>query len=330
MSARMPSSFAARRLAGLAALAAGVPVFGGCRGALAPASESSDRIAILFWIMAGAAAAIWIAVLLLAAYARYRRQPPRRRVAMALIVIGGAVVPVLGTAALLVGSLPMLPWLHAPHDGLQIRIEAERWWWRVHYRHDGRIIESANELRLPAGEPVTLLLGSRDVIHSLWIPELAGKLDMIPGRQTRLLLRPARSGRFDGLCAEYCGSAHARMRFTTVVMPRPRFDTWLARQAAPRAPAASDDDGARAFLSRGCGGCHRVRGSAADGRIGPDLTHLASRSTLAAGTLPMTRRDLERWIARPQHYKPGALMPAYDMLEPAERRAIADWLLEDA
>src|SRR5690606_26419488 len=133
---------------------------------------------------------------------------------------------------------------------------------------------------------------------------------------------------FDGLCAEYCGSAHARMRFATVVMPRPRFDAWLAAQADPRPAVSAQHAGARAFVARGCGGCHRVRGSAADGRIGPDLTHLGSRRTLAAGTLPLTPRALERWIAQPQRFKAGALMPAYDMLDAAERGAIAAWLLE--
>src|SRR5690606_16989244 len=143
----------------------------------------------------------------------------------------------------------------------------------------GAPVESANELRLPVGQRVELQLTSPDVIHSFWVPALAGKMDMIPGRTNRLVLEPSRTGRFRGVCAEYCGASHTFMAFTVEVREPAAFEAWLTQQAAP-AHTTEEDEGAALFLKNGCGACHTVRGTPAAGRVGPDLTHFASRPTL--------------------------------------------------
>ncbi|HXH84912.1 MAG TPA: cytochrome c oxidase subunit II, partial [Candidatus Tectomicrobia bacterium] len=269
-------------LARAAALGAGATT-AGCTGplsALEPAGDAADVIATLFWWMAAGAVVIWLAVVALALYAIYR--PPRlfsRRAGAMLVVGGGVVFPLLVLTALLVHGLALLPRLlaPAPDTSLRIAVAGEQWWWRVRYlRPGGAPVELANEIRLPVGEPVEFTVTSPDVIHSFWIPSLAGKIDMIPGRVTRLAFRPTRTGVFRGTCAEYCGIAHALMSFVVVVLEREQFARWLARQAEPAAPPASPDvaRGQAVFLASGCAACHAVRGTPARGVIGPDLTHV--------------------------------------------------------
>lgn len=235
--------------------------------------------------------------------------------------------------ALLIYGLAPIPALvaRAPEGSLKIVVSGEQWWWRV--RHElpdvtGGPVASANEIRLPVGEPVQFQLESPDVIHSFWIPSLAGKTDMIPGRVTHLALMPTRTGVFRGACAEYCGDSHALMSFDVVVLEREEFARWLARQArpaeAPAAPMAAL--GQQAFLANGCGACHTVRGTAAAGAIGPDLTHVGSRQSLAAATLPNQPDAFHRWIAHTTDVKPGALMPKFNMLPPEELQALAHYL----
>jgi cytochrome c oxidase subunit 2 len=166
------------------------------------------------------------------------------------------------------------------------------------------------------------------VIHSFWIPSLGGKVDMIPGRRTRLVLEPTRTGAFRGACAEFCGTSHALMAFSVVVLEEAAFEDWLAQEAtaatAPGSPAAAR--GQELFLQVGCGACHTVRGTEADGTIGPDLTHLASRATLGAGTFPNTFDDLVRWIAHTEEVKPDVRMPSFGALPREHIEAIAAYL----
>lgn len=172
-----------------------------------------------------------------------------------------------------------------------------------------------------------LILESPDVIHSFWVPTIAGKLDMIPGRTTRLVMRATETGTYRGLCAEFCGPSHARMAFMTVVMQQPAFDLWLAREARPaQAVAGRGERGAELFLAAGCGACHTVRGTQATGSIGPDLTHFGSRRTIAAGSLDNNRETLARWIGDPSAIKPGARMPPFAALGSDEIAAIATYL----
>ncbi len=307
----------------------------GCDGpqsALVGAGRGAEAIAELFWWMLGGAVVVWLVVIGLAVYAtRVRQHPHSPRLAAGLIVGGGAVVPTAVLGGLLVYGLQLIPQLRAPapEGGLRIDVSGERWWWRVRYRTaEGASFELANELRLPVGRRVGLRLRSPDVIHSFWVPSLAGKVDMIPGRTTELALEPTRTGAFRGACAEFCGTAHALMNFQVVVMEADAFDVWLQHQNQDAAPAAGPiaTRGHDLFLANGCGACHTVRGTQADGVIGPDLTHVGSRMTLGAGVLGNTRTDFVRWIGRTGEVKPGVRMPSFHLLAQNELQALATYL----
>ncbi len=225
----------------------------------------------------------------------------------------------------------MLPGLvaAAPAGSLQIAVSGQQWWWRVHYLSpDGAAVELANEIRLPVGEPVEFQLESLDVIHSFWIPSLGGKVDMIPGRKTRLALLPTRTGVFRGVCAEYCGSAHALMAFDVVVVEKEEFERWLVQQREPAADPLETiaARGRDLFLANGCSACHTIRGTAADGIVGPDLTHAGGRASFGAGTLRNVPGAVHRWITQTERLKPGVHMPAFDMLPEEELRALAAYL----
>jgi cytochrome c oxidase subunit 2 len=172
-------------------------------------------------------------------------------------------------------------------------------------------VTTANELHLPAGRPVAIALESADVIHSFWVPPLHGKVDLVPGRTNTILLQADRTGEWRGQCAEYCGLQHAHMRLIVSAHDPAGFDAWYGAQLQPApAPAADQERRGHAIVERGsCAMCHAVQGTAAGGRMGPDLTHLASRTWIGAGTLPNTPENLRRWIADPQAFKPGSLMP---------------------
>jgi cytochrome c oxidase subunit 2 len=305
---------------------------GGVQSALDPAGRGAERISDLFWWMAAGAAAVWVMVIGLAIYAIHLR-PERhsRRHARLYIIGGGAVVPTLVLAVLLAYGLSLLPDLiaPAPEGSLKIAVSGEQWWWRVRYQPaGGTTVELANEIRVPVGEPVQFLLESPDVIHSFWIPPLAGKMDMIPGRSTRLAVEPTRTGVFRGACAEYCGTAHALMNFYVVVLEKDEFARWLDQQSQPaETPSeARAVRGSEVFLANGCGACHTVRGTSASGAVGPDLTHVGSRLSVGAGLLPNEPDDFERWIARTANVKPGVHMPSFGMLPVEDLRSLAIYL----
>ncbi|HEU4631525.1 MAG TPA: cytochrome c oxidase subunit II [Gemmatimonadaceae bacterium] len=230
-------------------------------------------------------------------------------------------------------------------DDAEIVVTGHQWWWEV--RYPGAGVVTANELHVPVGVPVRLVLRSADVIHSFWVPRLGGKLDLVPGASNTLRLRADSAGVYPGECAEYCGVQHAHMGVTVVAEPPRAYAAWLAAQRAPaRAPpdgaiddatadASVDDttgatgaaDGARVLLSVGCAACHTVRGTPAAGTVGPDLTHVASRRTLGAGVVPNTPGYLAGWVADPQALKPGSHMPAVP-LTGAELQALVDYLTQ--
>jgi cytochrome c oxidase subunit 2 len=307
----------------------------GCAGvqsALAPSGSDASSIASLFWWMAGGALAAWAGTIALALYYGRRGDGGRNRRRDRFLIVGaGVVVPTVTLTVLLVFGLAMLPRAvaRAPEGSLRIDVVGEQWWWRVTYQRPGAgPVVLANEIRLPVGEPAQFRLESDNVIHSFWIPSLAGKMDMIPGRVTWLTVRPTRTGVFRGACAEYCGTSHALMAFYVEVMDRADFDRWLSAQSAPAMeprgePAAR---GSELFQSNGCGACHAVRGTPADGVIGPDLTHVGGRLSIGAGILPTEPEPLRRWIARSEAIKPGVHMPAFGMLPDDELRALAAYL----
>jgi cytochrome c oxidase subunit 2 len=307
----------------------------GCAGAqssLSPAGRDADELAALFWWMTAGALLIWAGVIALAVYVvRVPAERWSRRRSSVLIVGSGAVGPTIVLAVLLVYGLRLLPPLveRVADGGLTIVVEGEQWWWRVRYLAPGREpIESANEIRLPLGERVQLRLQSNDVIHSFWVPSLAGKMDMIPGRTTYLALQPTVAGVYRGACAEYCGTSHALMGFLVEVLPREHFDRWLDVQSAPAAPPAGPHArrGQAVFFSSGCSACHAIRGTPAAGSIGPDLTHVGSRLSLGAGVQPNDTAAMARWLRETALVKPDALMPSFGMLPPGDVDALATYL----
>lgn len=199
---------------------------------------------------------------------------------------------------------------------LTIEVRGHQWWWEVRYLSDepSRTFTTANEIHIPVGEPVSFKLIGTDVIHSFWVPGLAGKTDMIPGQANTTWFEASRPGIYRGQCTEYCGQQHAHMSFNVVADTPGRFKTWYERQL--QSPAESTlgplAEGEVTFRER-CGACHAVRGTMAGGILGPDLSHLMGRTTIAAGTLPNTPGYLSGWIADPQHVKPGNQMPRLDL-----------------
>lgn len=243
------------------------------------------------------------------------------------IVIGGFAFPVIVLSALLVYGLTTTARVLDPPtpNEMRIRVSGEMWWWRLTYFEGDRpAFETANEIRIPVGQPVTLELVSADVIHSFWVPQLAPKLDMIPGRMNIVRMQADAPGVYRGQCTEYCGAAHALMALEVVAMEPAAFEAWLAAQTA-RAPL-SFSRGAAVFEGAGCGACHAVRGTTANGNVGPDLTHFASRRTLGAGILPNDSATLRRWITDADALKPGVRMPEYTSLPPEDREELALYL----
>jgi cytochrome c oxidase subunit II len=290
-------------------------------------TEAESTRALTVAMVTGVAI-ITVAVLVLAFHAV--RAPAGRldhRRGMRVILWLGAIGPTLILAALLASTLPTMRTLAAKPGDLEIRVDGEQFWWRVQYQPaNGEPAEAANEIRLPVGRTVTFLLASPDVIHSFWIPGLAGKMDMIPGRTTRLVVQATSAGRYRGACAELCGLSHALMAFDVTAMEAAEFDRWLAAQAQPA--SVPDGPGGRLFDQYGCLGCHRVRGLPQGSSIGPDLTHFGSRPTLAASTLPMELAAVAKFIRDPSAIKPGALMPSFHDMPDEDAQAIARWLME--
>jgi cytochrome c oxidase subunit II len=301
------------------------------QSALATAGRDAAQIGQLFGVMMIGAVVVWAAVVAAAIYAiRVQRGTHTERDANLFIIGGGVALPTVVLGALLWYGVPMLPRVMAlaPEGALRIHLTAKQWWGRVQYITADGFVETANELRLPVGQRVELGLSSPDVIHSFWVRSLAGKMDMIPGRMTRLGLEPIRTGVFRGTCAEYCGASHALMAFDVVVTDEQAFQRWLAAQAAPAAEPvdALAIRGQETFFANGCTACHGIRGTSATSRIGPDLTHVASRASIGAATLPNRSEAVVRWIRETDRVKPGVHMPAFRALTPEELTALASYL----
>lgn len=313
---------------------AGVLALPGCAGrqsVLSPAGEDADRLLSLFVVMLCGAIVLWVAVNGAFLFVtRIRQRKMSRHVAETIIVVGGIAFPTVVLAALLGYGLSMMPDQRAPGEGLTVRVTGEQWWWRVEYWPDGAEapVISANEIRLPAGRRSEILLTSKRVIHSFWVPALGGKTDMFPGRETRMSLLPQTPGVYRGQCAEFCGASHALMAFETVVLPEEDFAAWLSAEAAPAVAPQGElaEQGAELFAREGCGACHTVRGTPARGNVGPDLTHVGSRHSLGAGTLGVEVEDFARWIGHTQAIKPEVEMPSYDHLSPEELAALGTYL----
>lgn len=248
------------------------------------------------------------------------------------LIGAGIVFPVVVLSALLVytfsAAAAMMTGQQVP-AAARIEVAAELWWWRVRYLDErgNALFETANEIRVPTGEPVQLELVSPNVIHSFWVPALAGKIDMIPGRVNHLRLRASATGTYRGQCAEYCGGQHAKMAFHVVALAPDEYAAWFKqRRGGTTAAAQAAAPGQDLFMRNRCGLCHTVQGTSATGAIGPDLTDVGSRAWLAAGTLRNTRANMARWISDSQAFKPGSRMPAYRQFSAQELGELADYL----
>ncbi len=301
----------------------------GPQSALAPAGPEAHEIASTAWMLFGGAAAIFVLVMVLVVVAMTRR--PRWLSSRSTVVVGGFVFPLVVLSALLVDSLLRTqPRLLASmvRPDLVVEIVGEQWWWRIAYLDDRDRTEfaTANEIRVPVGVPVELRLTTADVLHSFWVPPLAGKLDMVPGRTNRFVILADRAGSWRGQCAEYCGAAHAHMALHVIALPVSEFEQWRRGQRADARGADEMRGAGRAVFEENCAVCHAVRGTDAAGVRGPDLTHVASRTSIGAGALPNDISSLERWIASNQHLKPGNLMPGFEGLTQDELSAVAGYL----
>lgn len=290
----------------------------------------AERTLLLTWVMFISGAVIFVLVMALAGLAIFGSGKWRTRIRSERTVIGlGLIFPVVVLSVLLVAGFLMIaagPARGTAEQEIRIVVTGEQWWWRIAYETpDGRRFETANELKIPAGRPITIELKSADVIHSFWAPAYAGKVDMVPGRTNEITLLAQAPGVRRGQCAEYCGGPHALMSFYVVVLGEREFATWLTDEGGSSVVQA-DAEGATLFRETGCGACHAVRGTPAGGRVGPDLTHVGSRLSLGAGILETTSDGFAAWIANHRTIKPENRMPPFDFLSDGEVRVIADYL----
>lgn len=302
------------------------------QSALHPAGPQAASISQLWWLMFGTCTAVYVLVMGVLAVAVLRRraggaETPVRSLTMAVAAASGVTLLILfGLLFASVVTGRAIASLESA-EPLGIQVTGNQWWWDVEYLspNPSARVRTANELHLPVGRAVRIELRSNDVIHSFWVPNLHGKMDLIPGRQTVLWLQADDPGVYRGQCAEYCGLQHAHMAFTVIAEAPDDFARWLAAQRRPAPPPGTPEQqrGLQVVERGPCAMCHAIRGTQAGGRTAPDLTHLATRSTIAAGTAPNTRGYLAGWIADPQHLKPGAKMPATGLSAPELQAVLA-------
>jgi cytochrome c oxidase subunit 2 len=298
---------------------------------LEPRGTVAARVEGLWWLIFWIATVAFVVVLgfLFVAVIRARRpdEPDRSSSPSGerFVIASGVVVPAAVLIAVFVVSVRDTSDLARAgrSSRLVVDVVAHDWWWEVRYPNGG---VKANEIHVPVGEPVRIRLQTADVIHSFWVPRLAGKVDNVPGRVNWTWLQADRPGRYRGQCAEFCGLQHAKMEFVVVAQPASEFAAWLNDIASPaQAPTGVAAVGEQIFLGTTCVGCHAIEGTEADATVGPDLTHLADRETLMAGAVANTRANLARVITDPQAVKPGAVMPPTD-LSPDQLEALLDYL----
>ena len=306
----------------------------GIQSALEPAGMQAAKIAGLWQFFLIVCTVVYVLVMIFLVAAMFRRRPeivpnavsPRVRNA----VIGATGLTVLTLFALLTATIFTSRGIaDVPDRAIQIAVYGRQWWWQVEYDDldKSKRFTTANELTIPVGVPVTLHLRSSDVIHSFWVPSLSGKKDLIPGREATLQLRADRAGVYRGQCAEFCGYQHANMSFWVTAVPMAEYARWVDASRMPsKAPSTPKQrKGQEVFMNSPCPLCHTIQGTPASGKTAPDLTHFASRRSIAAGTVPNRRGFLGGWILDAQHVKPGSQMPSMT-LEQGELEPLIDYL----
>ncbi|MGI8413600.1 MAG: cytochrome c oxidase subunit II [Solirubrobacteraceae bacterium] len=308
----------------------------GKQSTVSPRSPQTHQIALLWWWMLGAAAIVFFGAVALLAIAWFKRGSAglpifgqREDVSQGLVLVFGIAIPVVVLIPLFaVANLYVIGGTEAPSPSstpVTIDVIAHQWWWEV--RYPGSTAVTANEIHIPVNTRVNLVTTTADVIHSFWVPQLARKIDTVPGHQNRILLEASRAGVYRGQCAEFCGFQHAHMSLLVMAQPAAAYRAWLANMASvARAPASGPArTGAQVFMNSQCASCHQIRGTSAHAFVGPDLTHLATRTTLAAVEIPNDPAYLARWISHPQGIKPGTRMPDLG-LSGAQTTALVSYL----
>jgi cytochrome c oxidase subunit 2 len=311
----------------------------GCSGnqnVFNPAGPGARDIANLGWFMFAVCGAVYALVLIALAWALMRRRhasdstpETERRLTRTVVGALGATIAIL--LVFMISSVVAGRGLTSPRGPGAVTIDAvgHQWWWEFQYRDltPSDFVTSPNEMRIPVGVPIHIKAVSRDVVHSFWVPNLHGKRDLIPGQVTNFWIQADRPGVYRGQCAEFCGHQHANMAFTVVAEPMEKFQAWIQHQRQAATEPRNDEEkrGQQVFLQTTCSMCHTIRGTSAGSRVGPELTHVASRLTLAAGAMPNTRGHLAGWVINSQSVKPGNRMPP-NPLAPDDLRAVLTYL----
>ena len=294
-------------------------------------------LSLLVWAVTGV---IFVIVVGLLTYAlikfRKKRDDNGREPAQVYgskqIELAWTIIPILIVLVLFLSSVRVIAATQKQRNdanALDVNVVAHQFWWE--YRYPGLGIVTANELHVPASDParatpIRLHLYSADTVHSFWVPRLAGKTDLVPNFPNEMWIDPETPGLYLGQCAQYCGAQHAKMLLRVYVQSRTEFDGWVARQQQPAGGSVTASHGREVFETTACMSCHTIAGTAANGRFGPDLTHLMSRDTLGSGIAENTRANLRRWIKDPAAFKPAALMPAMGFTD-SELDAVTDYLV---
>ena len=292
-----------------------------------PLALATSHLFIFILAIAGVIFAL-VAFLLIYSTIRYRwrgeKQEPKQISGNTKLEIVWTVVPILTLGVVFVYMLQVMGiTLPKNTDNPDLIIIGHQWWWEIHYPGYG--VVTANEIHLPINQKMLVELKSADVIHDLWLPELGTKMDMVPGMTNHMYLQADKTGTFNGTCAEYCGAQHAWMRIRAIVQSQEEFDAWIQAQQATAATPTSGQagQGAKLFQDMACKSCHTISGTPAQADIGPDLSHIASRQTIAAGVLDNTPQNLADWLRDPQAIKPGNLMPNFGLTDPQIEELVA-------
>jgi cytochrome c oxidase subunit 2 len=323
---RHAPGFALLVLAALGTTACGVE-------SLSPVTTQGRAITGLFNFVLVLSAGVFLLVTGLLVYivVRYRGRPgeadPPQVHGNRTLEIAWTAAPLLLLGALFIPTIATMASVDAPSpSALRVEVIGHQWWWEYRYPDLGLV--TANELHVPVGQPLRLDLGAADVVHSFWVPRFGWKRDTIPAKTNVLSAQVEEAGVYDGACTEYCGLQHAWMRIKVVAQPASEFDAWIAGQRAVAASPATDLQrrGQQVFANSTCSQCHMVRGTAAGAQVGPDLTHVGSRTQIAAGVLDNSAQNLARFIKDPNAVKPGALMPSFQTFSDDDLEALAAYL----
>jgi cytochrome c oxidase subunit II len=316
---------------------------GGIQNSINPAGPQSQNISRIWWLMFIVCSVVFVMVMIAVLLSLRRRTggpdeapilepPPEQERRRRNVVISAVSITIIVLFVFLIASFSAGRSMTADlanKNGLNIEVTGFQWWWEVRYQDvdASNIFTTANEIHIPVGVPVTLSLRANDVIHSFWVPNLAGKKDLIPGKLNTIWLQADKPGVYRGQCAEYCGLQHAHMAFWVVAESQEQFNAWRQNQTQSSIPPSTDSQkrGQQIFLSSTCVMCHTINGTSAGSNIGPNLTHVASRNTIGAATLANTREHLAQWIKDSQQIKPGNRMPQHNFSE-ADLQALLDYL----